>query len=69
LKIKTFQIFSRWGEKVFERNNFDPNLPDLGWDGKFGTVSLNPAVFVWYAIIIGPAGDEILLEGDVTLER
>jgi hypothetical protein len=69
LKIKTFQIFSRWGEKVFERNNFDPNLPDLGWDGKFGTVSLNPAVFVWYAISIGPAGDEILLEGDVTLER
>ncbi len=69
IKIKTFQIFSRWGEKVFERGNFEPNIPTLGWNGRMGNVSLNPAVFVWYAIVIGPAGDEILLEGDVTLMR
>lgn len=67
LKIKTFQIYSRWGEKVFERANFDPNIPNLGWDGTLNGKLLNPAVFVWYAVIIGPAGDEILLEGDVTL--
>lgn len=29
--IKSFQIYSRWGEKVFECSGFEPNNPDYGW--------------------------------------
>jgi len=69
MRVKTLQVFTRWGEMVFENANFDPNIPELGWDGTFAGKALTPAVFVWYAIVIGPDGREILVEGDVTLAR
>lgn len=34
LEIELMQIYDRWGNKMFERANFAPNLPDLGWDGR-----------------------------------
>jgi gliding motility-associated-like protein len=32
--VKSFRIFNRWGELVFERSNFPPNDPTYGSDGK-----------------------------------
>ena len=68
-KIKTLQVYSRWGELVFELYNFEPNNPALGWNGKHREKELNPAVFVWYAVIEFVDGSEVLYEGDVTLKR
>ena len=67
--IKSFQVYSRWGERVWEYYNFQPNNPNFGWDGKHRGQDLNPAVFVWYAVVELIDGQEILLEGDVTLKR
>jgi gliding motility-associated-like protein len=50
-KIKSFGIFNRWGEPVFEAFNFQPNDPTYGWDGFFRGELMNSAVFVWYAEI------------------
>lgn len=69
LDIKTLQVYSRWGEQVFVRNNFKPNIPELGWNGKHQGESLNPAVFVWYAVLVAPDGSEVVLKGDVLLNR
>lgn len=69
MKIKSLQVYSRWGELVFNNANFDPNNPELGWDGSFDGKPLNPAVFVWKAVMIGPDSKEFLLSGDVTVER
>lgn len=69
LKINKLQVFSRWGEMVFTRENFDPNQPELGWDGTHKGEPMNPAVFVWYAVLKDPAGNDILLKGDVTVVR
>lgn len=33
-EVSNLQIFDRWGGMVFERKNFSPNEPSLGWDGK-----------------------------------
>jgi gliding motility-associated-like protein len=68
-KIKSFLVFNRWGETVFEYYNFDPNDPDGGWDGKHRGELMNPAVFVWFAEIEFVDGKTILYEGDVTLMR
>jgi len=68
-KIKSFQIFSRWGELVSEHYDFLPNDPAYGWDGKHRGQEMNPAVFVWYAVIEFIDGSEVLYEGDVTLKR
>jgi gliding motility-associated-like protein len=67
--IKSFQVFSRWGEVVYEYYNFEPNNPAFGWDGKHRGQELTPAVFAWYAVVEFVDGSELLLEGDVTLHR
>lgn len=67
--IKSFQVFSRWGEMVYEYYNFEPNNPAYGWNGRHNGQELNPAVFVWYAVVEFVDGSELLLEGDVTLKQ
>lgn len=68
-QIKTFQIFNRWGEKVFECKNCYPDDPKHGWDGVLNGESMNPGVFAWYAVIEFVDGEEVLFKGDVTLLR
>ncbi len=67
LKIKTFQIFNRWGAVVFERSEFQPDDPQNGWDGTYKGQILNPDVFVYFAEIEFIDGITILYKGDVTL--
>lgn len=69
LEIKSFLVFSRWGETVFEYENFTPNNPAFGWDGKHRGEVLNPAVFAWFAEVEFIDGQVVLFEGDVTLVR
>ena len=66
-EVNTFQIFDRWGEKVFEDYNFQPNDPSHGWDGTLKGEPMNPAVFVYWAKIEFIDGEVRLFEGDVTL--
>jgi gliding motility-associated-like protein len=68
-QVKLFQIYSRWGEQVYVRENFQPNDPTLGWDGRFRGQDMNPAVFVYYAIVEFIDGQEVLFKGDVTVKR
>ncbi|HHM21583.1 MAG TPA: T9SS type B sorting domain-containing protein, partial [Bacteroidetes bacterium] len=68
-EVKSFLIFNRWGETVFQFYGFDPNDPNTGWDGTFRGKPLNPAVFVWFAEVEFIDGSTRLFEGDVTLIR
>lgn len=68
-EITEFEVFDRWGEKVFSRNNFEPNQPALGWDGRFGPNILNPDVFVYKARLTLIDGSVKILSGDITLVR
>lgn len=68
-EIKQFLVFSRWGETVFQYNNFLPNNPAYGWDGRHRGQLLNPAVFVWWAEVEMIDGRIEILKGDVTLVR
>jgi gliding motility-associated-like protein len=47
--INSFRIFSRWGELIFEKNNFPPNSPAHGWDGKIKGVTGPAEVYVYTA--------------------
>ena len=68
-QVKTFQIFSRWGEKIFENNNFQPNLEGEGWNGLFGNEKMMSGVYVYFAEIEFVDGRTELFKGDVTLLR
>ncbi len=69
VQIKSFLVFSRWGETVFQYYNFEPNNPAYGWDGKHRGEYMNPAVFAWFATVEFIDGREIIFEGDVSLMR
>ncbi|MFK8009790.1 MAG: gliding motility-associated C-terminal domain-containing protein [Saprospiraceae bacterium] len=67
-EIEDFQIFSRWGDLVFEKNNFQPNDPMMGWDGFFNGEKMNPAVFVFFAKIRYANGETEIVKGDLFLK-
>jgi len=58
-----FKIFNRWGKMVFETDN-----PESRWNGAFDAKRLPSDVFHWFARYTD-GGQEILVEGDVTLLR
>ncbi|MEZ4964645.1 MAG: choice-of-anchor L domain-containing protein [Saprospiraceae bacterium] len=67
--IKSFQIFDRWGEQVFIQQNFLPNDPANGWNGRLRGKLLIPAVFVYYAEIELVDGRTLLYKGDITIVK
>jgi hypothetical protein len=68
-RIKSFQVFDRWGAKVHEYYDFLPNDVASGWDGRIRGDDANPAVFSYFAEILFIDGEIILYKGDVTLIR
>jgi gliding motility-associated-like protein len=47
--VRSFRIFTRWGELVFEKTNFPPNTPAFGWDGKIKGKTGAAEVYVYTA--------------------
>ena len=68
-RINSFQIYDRWGEKMYEALNFEPNNQSVGWDGNLKGQKCNPAVYVYWAEIELFDGSRQVLKGDVTLMR
>lgn len=67
--IRSFQVFNRWGESVFEVYNFPPNDPAYGWDGNHRAQLYNAAVFAYFAEVEFIDGSVKLFKGDVTLMK
>ena len=65
--VKTFRIFNRWGEVVFERNNFPPNETRHGWDGKVKGVIGGPDVFVYTAEVVCENGTTYTYKGNISI--
>lgn len=68
-RIKSFQIFDRWGNNVYLQKDFDKGDITKGWDGRFKGQDVNPAVFVYYAEVLFIDGETVLFKGDVTVIR
>jgi gliding motility-associated-like protein len=68
-QIVTFKIFDRWGEQIYEDQNFEVNQPDRGWDGQFLGQPSDPGVYVWLLEAEYLDGHREKLKGDVTLVR
>lgn len=68
-RVLDFSIFDRWGESVFNNTDFQPNDPAEGWDGMLSGQPLNPAVFVYTAVVEFVDGRVETFKGDVVLIR
>ena len=66
-EVISFKIFDRWGNLVFSRENFAPNVESLGWDGTFKNKRLNSAVYAYMAEVVFKTGESKMVAGDVIL--
>ena len=67
--VKSFRIFNRWGQLVFERYNVAPNNSSDGWNGKFNDKALTSDVYVYMMEVVCENGFIIPVKGNVTLLR
>ncbi|MES2429572.1 MAG: PKD domain-containing protein [Bacteroidota bacterium] len=65
-EIRSFVIFNRLGQRVFERKNFLPNIPNLGW-GQSQYNTTNNESFVWFIEAECSQGEIITSRGSVLL--
>ena len=59
-----FQVFDRWGEKVFETSD-----QNVGWDGTFRGKPVDPAMFVYHLTVRCEDGQRYFKKGNVTVIR
>jgi hypothetical protein len=80
--ILSMEIYTRWGEKIFRQENFAPNVPQLGWNGRKGAGGtsdpgidesnddmLLPGVYIYYIHLKYADDIEEHIKGDITLLR
>ena len=67
LEILNFQIFDRWGNSVYRKENPSINDPSDGWKGYFKGRLLNPGVYAYLINYKSNDGSEKVLFGSITL--
>lgn len=67
--ILVFKVFDRWGELLYEDQDFPVNETTRGWDGTFRGQPCDPGVYVWLLEAVYQDGYRVVLRGDVTLVR
>jgi len=64
VQLKSFNIYNRWGQKVFETTNIDN-----GWDGTFNNKPQPMGVYVYTIDAVTDSGNTFTQHGNVTLLR
>ncbi len=67
--VRSMRVFDRWGNLVFERTDFPPNEPAMGWDGRVSGKYLNSGVFTYLIETELLDGFRQRYSGDVMLMR
>lgn len=66
-RVKLLRIFNRWGEIVFEKNNFPVNDASSGWNGTCKGQRPKADVYVYQAEVFCENGEIIKLDGNISL--
>ncbi len=65
--VRYLRIYDRTGALVFDRSNFPPNDPLLGWNGRQTYRKAQLGVYTWVAEVIDLDGKVQQLQGNVTV--
>jgi len=69
VSVQQFQIFNRWGEKVFEKNNVRPNEYSGGWDGNYKGQKAAAGTYVYMIKLKLQNGSTEIHKGNITILR
>ena len=67
--IPSITIFNRWGQIVFQKNNFSANVPSDGWDGKINGKPAPSDVYIYTIQLLCDNATLIPFQGNITLIR
>jgi gliding motility-associated-like protein len=67
--IQSMRIFNRWGELVFQKNNFLPNDVNSAWNGVYKGKIANTDVYTYIIEIICNNSNILTYKGNITLIR
>lgn len=67
--IRSFRIFNRWGDLVFERTNVQPNDINSGWNGTHKGKIASPDVYIYTLEVVCNNNTIFNEKGNVTLMR
>ncbi len=63
--VKSMKVFDRWGELVFQKDNFMPVSELDGWDGTFRNRQVQTGVYVYLIEVEFLDGVSLLYRGDI----
>ena len=69
IRVTTFEVFDRWGERVFVNGDFLVNDPLAGWDGFFRGQAAPAGVYIWHLEVVYADGLREQFRGETTLLR
>ncbi|MBK9336058.1 MAG: gliding motility-associated C-terminal domain-containing protein [Lewinellaceae bacterium] len=67
--VRTFRIYDRWGECVFEKLDVKPNDSTQGWSGQHRGKDVLPGVYIYVVDLEYADGTTEVKSGDVTVVR
>ena len=68
-EVRSFRIYSRWGELLYVVENFQLNEESKGWNGTFNHMPLPPDVYVWVIDAFCDTGAPLQRKGDVSIVK
>jgi gliding motility-associated-like protein len=68
-RILLFSVYDRWGNHLYEGENFEPNDPLYGWDGTYRGKEMQSGVYVYFCYARFQNGEEALFKGDINVIR
>ena len=67
--ITSFHVYDRWGQRLYDNDNFEPGNEPAGWDGTLNGRPMPVQTYVWRATVEYIDGERETISGDVTLMR
>ena len=67
--IRTFQVYSRWGQLLYTKKDMPANNSSYGWDGTFNGTIQPVGTYVYMVNVECFTGETFMLKGTVELLR
>ena len=69
ITIRSFSIFNRWGQLIFQKQNFLSNNASYGWNGKYKSKLQDADVYIYVAELQCGNSRVFVKKGNVSLIR
>lgn len=69
VEVEYLAIYDRWGQLVFEKRRFPPNIPSEGWNGQFKDEDQDQGTLVFFAELRFSDDQKEIMKGEVILLR